>query len=630
MRNEPSMNNNTIIILNKYRLLLAILLITTIASISPLTSFAQEETRERGWNGRIIKAELLQILLNLKEDEFVAGYIINGSDIIEIIEESDIDIRIKNSVIEGGLDFTNLPVVDQRIEVNNKISIKNSEIGFWQAGNSKYSLYSGKTLFNKLISFRETQFSGEADFIKAQFLGVVSFYTAQFSGKSSFYNAQFSEAAGFNKAQFSGEAGFNQTQFNGLADFSQAQFNGVSFHLTTFGAETNFRYVRIYGALELEESNFEGNVDLRNSTIRKLLLKESSLVNSIDVPFDFRDATITEAYFEELQFTQKINFSDVVFGLNEDVDFVGPLQLDNQSPATVFRTVTFLSDANFTRAKFYGDVAFEIVNFEARANFTNAEFKPATNGNKPRLSLSFVTFEDPILDLGQFPNPGNWVKDEKITSFYDKERASNNRYITGKGLQPLSQVFQGLEATFNRKNKLSDKNKAFYHMKVEKLEEARADKSLYEQLTTGEVWGWVLWGWSSGWGTNIWRIVGVYTAGLFFFTFIFYGFSGRVKKKDTGEIKHDSEFRMRLINFPWYFMKSVEIKNKDVNEFFVAMRLSIVLLLKVGRRDTEVEGKLMKSIVWIEWVFGYYLLAVLVITLKNTVPIINSLISGVF
>jgi hypothetical protein len=77
-------------------------------------------------------------------------------------------------------------------------------------------------------------------------------------------------------------------------------------------------------------------------------------------------------------------------------------------------------------------------------------------------------------------------------------------------------------------------------------------------------------------------------------------------------------------------MKSVEIKNEDVNEFFVAMRLSIVLLLKVGRRDTEVEGKLMKSIVWIEWVFGYYLLAVLVITLKNTVPIINSLISGVF
>ncbi len=211
MRNELSMNNNTII-LNKYRFLLAILLITIIASISPLTSFAQEETRERGWNGRIIKAELLQILLNLKEDEFVAGYIINGSDIIEIIEESDIDIRIKNSVIEGGLDFTNLPVVDQRIEVNNKISIKNSEIGFWQAGNSKYSLYSGKTLFNKLISFRETQFCGEADFIKAQF-----------SGKSSFYNAQFSEEADFGGAQFSGSADFREAQFSGKSSFYNAQ-----------------------------------------------------------------------------------------------------------------------------------------------------------------------------------------------------------------------------------------------------------------------------------------------------------------------------------------------------------------------------------------------------------------------
>ena len=87
---------------------------------------------------------------------------------------------------------------------------------------------------------------------------------------------------------------------------------------------------------------------------------------------------------------------------------------------------------------------------------------------------------------------------------------------------------------------------------------------------------------------------------------------------------------MRLINFPWYFMKSVEINDKELKDFFVALRLSKVLLLKVGRRDTEVEGKLMKSIVWIEWAFGYYLLAVLVITLKNTVPIINSLIAGVF
>ena len=276
------------------------------------------------------------------------------------------------------------------------------------------------------------------------------------------------------------------------------------------------------------------------------------------------------------------------------------------------------------------EMAFEIVNFEGKANFTNAEFKPATNGNKPRLSLSYVTFEDLILDLGQFPNPENWVKNKKINSFHDKERSSQSKPITGKGLQPLSQVFEGLEATFNRKNKLSDKNKAFYHMKVEEFEEARAGKSLYQQLTTGEVWGWILWGWSSGWGTKIWRIVGVYSAGLFFFTFIFYGLSEKVKKKVTGEKKFDTEFRMRLINFPWYFMKSVEIKNEELKDFFVALRLSKVLLLKVGRRDTEVEGKLMKSIVWIEWAFGYYLLAVLVITLKNTVPIINSLISGVF
>jgi len=348
------------------------------------------------------------------------------------------------------------------------------------------------------------------------------------------------------------------------------------------------------------------------------------------VPFDFRDATITEAHFEELQFTQKINFSDVVFGFNVvDVDFIGPLPLDNQSPATVLRTVTFVSDANFTRAKFYGDVAFEIVNFEGKANFTNAEFILATNGNKSRLSLSYVTFEDLILDLGQFPNPENWVKDKKINSFHDKERASMNRSITGKGLQPLSQVFEGLEATFNRKNKLSDKNKAFYHMKVEELEEARTGKSLYEQLTTREVWDWILWGWSSGWGTKIWRIVGWYLGFFGLFTVIFWKW-GKFYRFDN---KDDSKFKLRLIVFPWQYFtpKSVKQAYSGTPKIVNAIRFSMELILKLGYKDTTISGGgFVKSLVVFEWILGYYLLACLVITLTNVSPLLNRLLSGVF
>ncbi len=65
-----------------------------------------------------------------------------------------------------------------------------------------------------------------------------------------------------------------------------------------------------------------------------------------------------------------------------------------------------------------------------------------------------------------------------------------------------------------------------------------------------------------------------------------------------------------------------------------ALRFSSVVLLKVGYRDTTVSGTIWgidyKYIVWIEWLLGFYLLAALAVTLSNTVPVVNRLITGVF
>jgi len=796
--------------------LLTILLITISLCIRPLNSFALEENKkERGWKGKLCKKltckdELLQKLRNLKEPkhwldegEYVEGYIIKGSDIIEIIKESDIDIKIKNSVIEGGLDFRKLPVVKEKREVNNKIIIRNSEIGFRDLGVfGKRSVDSSSILFNKRISFWRTQFSEWADFSGAQFSGVTThfshsqfsgkadFFKAQFSEKASFWKTQFSEEAEFTKAQFNGEASFKEsrfigdtvftkTQFSGDTVFTKAQFNGeANFSGAQFSGETNFigatfkklaffQNAILNDKLILDAVLFQEYADFRNTTIRRLNWNNTS-PTIITGRIDLREARITESHFENLIFENDVDFSDVEFGIgllrqNDFIDFstfveVLAMQADSKSknpskrisedlfntdtckdtnkedlsyfytsplsqsyntfsvnlsdyselrtiknlkvcismddkfkmriikdlnsllnsmyyykkeyfkdikigtneknllkrgiknlseeevlklnlvlfisaysshldiPANLFRFVTFESDVRFLRTEFYSDIAFEDVYFEKGVNFTNANFKPILNRN-PKFSLSYIDFNDLIIEFKQLPEEKNWVLDSKdrVVSFVDEDKND-----IARELQPFSEVLAGLEAVFSRNKMLGDKNKAHYHMKVEELKEAITGKWLYAQIFTWEVGDWVLWGWSSGYGTKLWWIVGWYSAGLFFFAFIFYRLSEMVTKKDTGEIKPDSEFRMRLINFPWYFMKSVEIKNEELKDFFIALRLSKVLLLKVGRRDTEVEGKLMKSIVWIEWAFGYYLLGVLVITLKNTVPIINSLISGVF
>jgi len=291
--------NNSANCPNKNTFLLAILLITIIASISPLNSFAQEGYRiERAWNGRITKAELKQELLNLKENEFVVGYVINGSDIIEIIEETDLDIKIKNSVIEGGLDFTTLPATlyvpffKEKRQVNNEISIKNSAIGFGEKKDSKISVYSENILFNKLISFRGAQFIGVADFSEAQFRRKAYFSEAQFSERANFINVQFSERASFGGAQFSNSADFRHATFDKLAFFQGAIF---------------------YNELILDLVLFQEYADFRNTVIRRINWNNTS-PTIIRGRTDLREARITESHFGNLVFTQDVIFSDAEFG----------------------------------------------------------------------------------------------------------------------------------------------------------------------------------------------------------------------------------------------------------------------------------------------------------------------------
>jgi len=299
--------NNSTISPYKYTFLLAILLITIIASISPLNSFAQEEEKERGWKGKLCnkptcKDELRQKLLNLKKGEYVAGYIINGSVIIEIIKESDIDIKIENSVIEGGLDFTKLPVVneklpvdDQRIEVNNRISINNSAIGFWEKEFRKISVDSADILFNKGISFNQAQFSGEADFSEAQFSGEANFYNAQFSGEANFYNAQFSKEAYFHNAQFSGEAYFEGAQFSGKAYFYYAQFSGeANFWKAQFSGKAYFLYAQFSGKAHFSEANLQG-ADLRGADLQGADFREADLKRANFRGADLQGARLGEA-----------------------------------------------------------------------------------------------------------------------------------------------------------------------------------------------------------------------------------------------------------------------------------------------------------------------------------------------
>ena len=615
----------------KIKLFIITILLTSITLFLASKTLADEEKKGRGYRGPIGKEVLLSKLKEIhhKEDELVEGYVIEGKHIISIIEQTDIDIRIENSIIKGGLDFTKLPKVqldrlklpdgwseDEKekwrmkqtkyksfCQVTNKILITNSDIQSARSQNKRFS-----------VNARQTTFSGYADFSFATFSGNADFSFATFSGDAVFSFATFMKLAYFNGSWFLGSLFFSNVDFKEYAD-------------------------------------------LRNTQIRRLDC------NSVDSPtiikgrLDFRNSIISEAHIQDVLFEKNVYFSDSKFGVLVEEKKGGSVSNTDKKPdkrnmkvksslATVFRFLTFESYADFKRANFLGNTAFENVNFMQDADFTDADFKAGKDGSKQKFSLSYLNFKNLFIKWDQLPDIRCWVTDSsgRIKSFVDiKEEEQKKKTKSDqqqrdekkdKELEPLSHVFKDLEANFRTINQLSDANQAYYHRKKAELKETKNGDDSW--LTTQREAEWIFWGIPCGYGTKIYWIIG-WSALITLLFAVIYSIKGELNRQPHPETKQEFNFKQRLFDFPKEYCSKnsmVEVKNHSARKFINALRFSAVILFKVGYRDTTISGKILgidyTYIVWLEWALGYYILGALVVTLSNTLPIVNRLITGVF
>src|SRR3972149_10088522 len=275
-------------ILYKTKLFFPAILITILTCIISLNSYAQEEKKERGKNGRITKVELFDKLKKLKGDEYVDGYIINGSDIISIIKESKVDIKIRLSIIEGGLDFSRLPEVNGKREVNNKIEILNSEVesstGTSDVNQDELSVYTYQTYFNKIIIFNSTTFNVKVDFMETTCNDWVDFR-----------NATFNEYADFHQTKFRGGANYSEAIFNAWVSFEDAIFD-----LGAYFQNSTFRQSAIFGTATFNKEAHFGNARFSESAIFEGTTFNHAKLHYLNVTFshttfngwaNFKDAT---------------------------------------------------------------------------------------------------------------------------------------------------------------------------------------------------------------------------------------------------------------------------------------------------------------------------------------------------
>ncbi len=284
----------------KIGLLLAVVCVCLLVVPFIPSIHAQGKKTEKGAREPISKEELIARFQDKKE---VDGYVIKGDDIIEIIRDTDLDIRIKNSVIEGGLDFGMLPKTpvekvrlpetwsDKEKEewigvyrtlrikeipiVVNEIIIANTEIlpiqPFSQSAASV--AINGRQALFLSVNFQRSTFSGQAYFSGATFSERANFDGATFSEKAAFAAARFSEAADFEDATFSKWALFSWATFSEEANFDGATFSEkTDFVSARFSEETSF------DRASLQEADFSF-ADLSEATLIETDLKDAILAN---------------------------------------------------------------------------------------------------------------------------------------------------------------------------------------------------------------------------------------------------------------------------------------------------------------------------------------------------------------
>jgi uncharacterized protein YjbI with pentapeptide repeats len=541
------------------------------------------------------------------------------------MKETNHRIKITDSIIEGGLDFTELS------EVTNKISIINSRIGILSKERKAYSIQAEGTVFDEGISFDRAIFDGNVIFRRVTFSQNIQFGETNFRDGASFREANFRGGAYFRYAAFGGRASFRGTIFDGQAYFRKATFSGEAyfreatfrdrayFQYAAFDKLANFKDATFHDVLDLRFSKFSEQANFRNTIIKRVNFNNARSPIIQEGRMDFRKSMISEAHFQDIIFEKEADFSDVEFGEIEP-----PL-------AVVFKYITFEDDANFFRAKFHGDTAFHNLNFKEDTNFTEADFDGVR-----AFALSYVNFDNLVMRFRQLPQSKVWINnlDTRIRSFDEKKAGAKPESEAVERLESSSQALRGLEAKFRNQNQLSDANEAYYHMKTAELSEERAEKSFWQWFP--KQLPWIVWGVTCGYGTRIYRIVVWCILFDLFFTAI-YTIRGDLRRQTHPETKKEFVFKQRLFDFPEQYLtgkSSESVKSHPVDRFLNAFRFSSVVLLKIGYRDTTVSGQIAgidyKSIVWVEWLIGFYLLASLAVTLSNTVPVVNRLITGVF
>jgi len=494
------------------------------------------------------------------------------------------------------------------------------------------------------LSFERMRFERKARF--AHLRANLNYQDAIFEREASFSGAI--QGVRNSRADLSAPVKLIRTRFRGPALFREATVTGtVDMTEAVFEELVSLQGSRFLESLKLASVTVRGFLDFRAVRIQELDFRNDALT-LVEGRGDFRNAKIANLRFKDVVFTHDVDFSDATLGASSTMKERGTSQAPHAEEAsaeaadgkekvgtTSLHFVTFEGNAYFLRTKFFGKVYFEDVNFQKMADFTEARL-PRRDHESQVFLFSFVRFAELLLRWRQLPPTSQWIDFDDVAPGHPEDR--------GARVEPLSHVLRKFEASFRARNLLADANEAHLSAKLVELAEARRQKTVRQRL--GIEAEWLFWGIPCGYGTRIWRILGGASVICLLFALVFTKCC--VRRRLFPENTSEFDLRLRLLDLPRQYLVSslaapaasapVEGASEAIAEkgsrLVDALRFSAVLLFKIGYRDTIITGKVgpldVKYLVIFEWAFGFYFLAAITVTLTNTQPLINKLISGLF
>jgi uncharacterized protein YjbI with pentapeptide repeats len=513
----------------------------------------------------------------------------------------------------------------------------------------------------------ESHFLGRATFVAVEFRDNVMFRSdgsrdrEQFRAGATFFDTRIDGRAEFNHLSIPSDLTILQTtiahclslafttldgQFSltassilGPSNFDGSIFNnGANFSDTVFDAETTIRDAHFAKSVVLKKACFNGTLSLQNSdlgpyadfrtvTISHLDLRSSRKPTILRSRLDMRGATIALAEFHDVIFENSVDLSDAAFG-SLSVKCGDKSGEVPARPGLILRFVTFEGPVLAQRTDLSGHIVIFGTKFEQGVDFTNTRFPDLDEAENASFSLGFFDLGDVRLRWHQLPDPRGW-----------SPVADTAQTVPGptRGLvdtsEPVSRTLATLEGIFRDRQQLADANAAAYHRERAELQEARENGWKSERLEK-EI-EWLVWGVTCGYGTKIWWIVGWASLLNLVFTLVYWRWA-EIQRKPHPQAEQEFRFRLRLLDLPKQYSTTpnvLPVASVQWRKLIDALRVSSVILLKVGYRDTTLSGSIgpiaIKAVVAVEWVLGFLVLAAFMVTLSNTQPLLNRLISGV-